>query len=78
MQTAQILRPEQGAVIRDSGGLRKVRWRTAASGKRGGIREIYYWEEASETFYMLFAYAKATQDDLSRGQLRILRQIVRE
>ncbi len=78
MQVALMLRPEQGAVIRASGGLRKVRWRRAGMGKRSGLRVIYFWEAKSETFYMLTMYRKSKQEDLSPGQLRILRRLVAE
>ena len=33
LQLALLLRPTQGALIRGSGGLRKVRWRRAGGGK---------------------------------------------
>ena len=46
LQIALMLRPEQGPVIKRSGGLRKVRWATAGAGKRGGLRVIYYWARA--------------------------------
>ena len=78
VQVALMLRPEQGAIIRGSGGLRKVRWRRAGMGKRGGLRVIYYWETQSETFYMLTLYRKSQQADLSPGQLRMLRRLVAE
>lgn len=45
LQIALMLRPEQGPVIRGSGGLRKVRWTTPRGGKRGGLRVIYYWAQ---------------------------------
>jgi hypothetical protein len=75
---ALILQPQLGVLIRGSGGLRKLRWSSKGRGKRGGIRVIYYWNEASETFYMLFAYAKNEQEDLTAQQLRALRRLVRE
>jgi len=78
LQGALILRPEQGALIKGSGGLRKVRWAVKGIGKRGGARIIYYWDRAREIFYMLYAYLKTTQDDLTPEQLRILRRLVRE
>ena len=53
-QLALILRPEQGPVIRGSGGLRKVRWAAGTSGKRGGVRVIYYWDPPPSTFYFLY------------------------
>jgi hypothetical protein len=37
-----MLRPDAGAVIPASHGLRKVRWVLAGRGKRGGARIIYY------------------------------------
>lgn len=78
LQNALLLRPEGGPVIRNSGGLRKIRWGREGSGKRGGIRVIYYWDPATETFFMLFAYPKSIQDDLSDEQLKVLRQVVRQ
>ncbi|OQA19279.1 MAG: Toxin HigB-2 [bacterium ADurb.Bin363] len=58
LQIALILRPEQGTLTRKSGGLRKIRWAMKGTGKKGGIRLIYYWDKANETFYMLFIYPK--------------------
>ena len=78
MQVALMLRPEQGAVIRGAGGLRKIRWRRVGMGKRGGLRVIYFWETRSETFYMLTMYRKSEEEDLTPGQLRILRRLVAE
>ena len=78
LQVALLLRPEQGPVIPRSGGLRKVRWAGSSRGKRGGLRVIYYWRPAEETFYMLFVYAKNTQEDLTPSQLTTLRRVVRE
>ena len=78
LQSALLLRPEQGALMKGSGGLRKIRWAHRARGKRGGIRVIYYWHLTDETFYMLFAYPKTAQDDLTAEQLRALRRAVRE
>jgi hypothetical protein len=78
LQLALALRPELGAMIRGSGGLRKLRWSVKGKGKRGGVRLIYYWHELSETFYMLYAYRKNEQEDLTTKQLRVLSRLVRE
>jgi mRNA-degrading endonuclease RelE of RelBE toxin-antitoxin system len=40
--------PDVGSVIRGSGGVRKVRWRLAGRGKRGGVRVIYYVKRHDE------------------------------
>ncbi len=78
LQSALILRPEQGAVISGSGGLRKLRWGVKGRGKRGGLRVIYYWDKESESFYMLLVYPKNEQEDLTPVQLRVLGRLVRE
>jgi hypothetical protein len=76
LQSALILRPDQGALIPGGGGLRKIRWAAKGAGKRGGLRAIYYWYRPDETILMLFAYSKNEQSDLSRVQLKVLRQFV--
>ncbi len=78
LQIALMLRPEQGPVIRGGGGLRKLGWARPGGGKRGGLRVIYYWTPAEAAFYMLFAYAKNEQGDLTPAQTRALGQLVRE
>jgi hypothetical protein len=78
LQVALMLRPEQGPVIRGAGGLRKVRWARAGTGKRGGLRVIYYWAPTESAFYMLYAYAKNEQGDLTPGQARELGRLVRK
>lgn len=78
LQLALLFRPGQGALIRGSGGLRKMRWGRPGMGKRGGLRVIYFWEARSETFYMLTMYRKKDQDDLTHRQTAILRRLVEE
>jgi hypothetical protein len=78
LQIALMLRPEQGPVIPGSSGLRKVRWAGRGVGKRGGLRIIYYWSRTEAAFYMLYAYAKAAQGDLTPTQTRALGRLVRE
>ncbi len=77
-QMALVRRPELGQIIPGSGGLRKVRWKLSDKGKRGGVRVIYYWLTHDKQIYMLFAYQKAKQENLTQGQLKILRQVVEE
>jgi len=70
-------KPETGDVIRGSGGLRKIRWSAQGRGKSGGIRIIYYLLEEDE-IYLLLAYPKNKQEDLTNDQLRVLRTLVKE
>ena len=78
LQIALMLRPEQGPVMRGAGGLRKIRWATTGAGKRGGLRVIYYWEPRGLAFYMVYAYRKSEQGDLTPAQMRQLSRVVRE
>jgi hypothetical protein len=77
LQVTLALKPRAGDIIRGSGGLRKIRWAVRGRGKSGGIRAIYYLV-ADEEIFFLFAYAKNKQEDLDSGQLRILRNLVKE
>jgi hypothetical protein len=78
LQVALLLRPTQGALIRGSGGLRKLRWGRPGMGKRGGLRAIYFWEARSETFSMLMVYRKNDQEDPTPKQVAILQRLVKE
>ena len=78
LQLALGLRPDQGVIIPGTGGIRKIRWSQEGRGKRGGIRIIYYWHKPTHRIYMLIAYPKSEQDDLTADQARILSRIVKE
>lgn len=71
-----ILRPDAGPIIPGSGGLRKVRWRLAGRGKRGGARVIYYWRTAQDQLILLFLYPKNAQAALTPSQVKALRTLV--
>jgi hypothetical protein len=47
----------------------------AGSGKRGGVRVIYFYHDANRTLYLLMVYAKARQEDLSPEQKRVVREL---
>lgn len=76
LQQRLVANPEVGALIRRSGGLRKVRWASVGRGKRGGVRAIYYWHRVREMLLMLLIYGKNEQDDLTPEQLRTLKFLV--
>ena len=78
IQLALVLRPEAGKIIPGGGGLRKIRWRSSGSGKRGGFRFIYFWDVQEDSIYMLLIYKKSKQEDLTPNQLKILRNLVKE
>lgn len=77
LQGVLIADPESGDLIPRSHGLRKIRWRLPGRGKSGGIRVIYYLVTGDEIF-MLFAYPKNKQENISAEQARILRNFVED
>ena len=80
LQGTLIVTPEAGDVVKETGGLRKLRWSQdrRGKGKRGGVRVIYYWYAAGSLIYMLLAYSKDERDDLSVAQKKALARLVRE
>lgn len=63
-------------MIRDTGGIRKLRWGGSGRGKRGGIRVMYFYHAGPEAIYLLTAYAKADREDLSPADKKVLSQLV--
>jgi hypothetical protein len=64
--------PEAGDVIPETGGVRKIRWGRQGSGKRGGVRVIYFFHYVDVPLYLLMIYAKAQRDDVSPDAKRAL------
>ena len=78
LQLHLVHRPDAGGLIPASGGIRKIRWAPRSSGKRGGVRIVYYWAIDADTILMLFVFAKSERGDLTRKQLHELAAIVKE
>ena len=78
VQTVLIDRPEAGKIIRGSGGLRKLRWRAAGRGKRGGYRLIYYAKTAQGVIWMLTIYPKNVAESIPAHVLRQIRKEVED
>lgn len=68
--------PKVGAVLKGTGGVRKVRFAFENRGKSGSIRVIYIDFEIYEKIFLLTAYAKAGQDTLSKAERNDLKQLV--
>ena len=78
MQWSLAINPEAGIVIPGGGGLRKLRWGASGKGKSGGVRVIYYVYARDQKIYLLYPYKKSKQEDLTRKQLRILREYIKD
>jgi hypothetical protein len=58
--------PEAGDIIRDGGGVRKVRWGRGGTGKRGRCSgHLFFFHDLDTTVYLLLVYAKAVRTDIS-------------
>jgi len=78
LQTKLSQYPDAGDLIKNGGGIRKLRWKRAGTGKSGGIRVIYYWLTADHQILMLTAYPKSLKDNLTDQETAILRSLVKE
>ena len=75
LQWLLLERPDAGAIVPGSGGVRKIRWGLRGKGKRGGIRVIYYWKTADDEIWLLTLYAKNVQENIPA---QVLKQIAQE
>lgn len=69
--------PEAGAIVRGSGGCRKVRWSRSGTGRSGGARVIYFLAPHG-TVWLLIVYAKAKFDSLPASFLAQLKKGVED
>src|SRR5579859_4652230 len=70
--------PTAGALIKETGGLRKLRWARSGGGKSGGYRAIYYFHDEGVPIYAILVYGKGVQADLTAGQRKKAGALVTE
>lgn len=68
--------PNDGDLIRSTGGVRKLRWGRGGRGKSGGVRLIYYYHSERMPLYLLTVFAKNERADLSRAECNELARLV--
>jgi len=66
--------PTAGDLIPRSGGVRKLRWKRRGTGKRGGLRVIYYIPR-TDLIWLLTVHAKSATENIPA---KILKQIKEE
>ena len=78
LQSALLTKPDAGAVIAGTGGLRKLRHGDPrrGKGKRGGLRVIYYWWMGGDQVLLFTVYDKDEADDLSPKERKILKDFL--
>jgi len=68
--------PQTGDVIQGTGGARKMRIQLDGRGKSGGGRVVYLDVFEKEKLYLLFAYPKNVQEDLTEEQRKAIRLLI--
>lgn len=67
--------PGQGDRISGTGGIRKIRLKSATKGKSGGFRVCYLYIENRLILFLIFIYAKNEQENLSQSEKVELKQL---
>ena len=75
LQSYLLQFPESGKVVPGSGGVRKLRWAMSGTGKRGGVRVIYYFKKQDDEIWLLTIYRKSETENIPA---HILRKIAEE
>ncbi len=75
LQVAISRHPDQGDVVPGTHGVRKLRWSRAGKGKRGGVRVLYYVQDAHGRIWLLTVYAKSARENIAASTLNSLREI---
>lgn len=60
--------PAAGDIIRETGGLRKLRWAAKGKGKSGGVRIIYYYHNKEIPLFLLTLFSKGEKANLTKAE----------
>lgn len=77
LQEELLADPKVGAVIRGTGGVRKMRFAFQHRGKSGSIRVIYVDFEVYEKIFLITAYTKDEKDNLSDSEKAEIKQLIK-
>ncbi len=67
--------PNSGDLVPGSGGVRKIRWSTQGTGKRGGVRIIYF-NSANQQTWLLTMYAKNERENIPSHELKNIKEAI--
>lgn len=69
--------PESGPVMEGTGGIRKVRFPLKKKGKSGGVRVCYTDFADYEVIYLITAFEKKEQENLTDEEKNVLKKLVK-
>jgi hypothetical protein len=77
LQIILLKDPESGPVMSGTGGIRKVRFPLENRGKSGSVRVCYTDFAEYEVIYLVSAFTKDEQSNLSDEEKRVLKKLVK-
>ena len=77
LQIMLLKDPESGPVIEGTGGIRKVRFPLENRGKSGSVRVCYTDFADYEVTYLITAFTKKEQENLTDDEKKVLRKLVK-
>jgi hypothetical protein len=77
LQIMLLKDPQSGPVMEGTGGIRKVRFPIENRGKSGSIRVCYTDFEEYEATYLITAFQKSDQENLTAEEKAILKKLVK-
>jgi hypothetical protein len=75
LEFALATNPTAHPVIPGLRGVRKARWSRPGTGKRGGVRVIYYYVVRAEVVGLIAVYAKNEKENLNDADKKVIRKI---
>ena len=76
LEETLLKNPQIGDVIEGTGGARKMRIQLSGRGKSGGGRVIYVDIFEQKNLYLLFAYPKNVQENLTADQKKAISKMI--
>ena len=77
LQIMLLKDPQSGPVMEGTGGIRKVRFPLENRGKSGSVRVCYTDFEEYEVIYLITAFTKADQENLTKDEKNVLKKLVK-
>jgi len=65
-----VQNPTAGGVIPNADGVRKVRWAVKGIGKRGGVRVVYFNQDAEGVIYLVAIYQKSDKANITSKEIK--------
>lgn len=76
LQEELLSDPKVGAVMKGTGGVRKMRFAFEQRGKSGSVRVIYVDFEVYEKIFLITAYPKNVKDNLTDSERAEIKQMI--